>query len=345
MGILIVLTFRTYFYPARKALTMIWRIIGWKMFASAFLVMVPDVMQRLGYGASVPIDRPLWEKLIGAGSCIIFGSIYHTTRIRERFHAFLSQHGHEVNVAMLLAGFLGGNVDEEAVRKDSVRLFRYVHLSDLTFKDMLDATSGARSQEVFLRSQPALLGEIDAFVSHSWHDDPKAKWDALQAWCKGFYEKFGRQPKLWLDFCCIDQNNIEANLRCLPVWLSACHQILIIAGPTYVQRLWCAIELFVFVSIHGFTHGTKKVDEESGSWCLADILEVRVLGQTEEEHISVCANFSSFDARECECFDPEDKHRLLGIVEAGSGTTERFNAQIRGMLGSLQDDSFNLSKP
>jgi hypothetical protein len=248
--ILIVLTFRTYFYPARKALTMIWRIIGWKMFASAFLVMVPDVMQRLGYGASVPIDRPLWEKLIGAGSCIIFGSIYHTTRIRERFHAFLSQHGHEVNVAMLLAGFLGGNVDEEAVRKDSVRLFRYVHLSELAFTDMLDATSGARSQEVFLRSQPALLGEIDAFVSHSWHDDPKAKWDALQAWCKGFYEKFGRQPKLWLDFCCIDQNNIEANLRCLPVWLSACHQILIIAGPTYVQRLWCAIELFVFVSIH-----------------------------------------------------------------------------------------------
>jgi len=172
-----------------------------------------------------------------------------------------------------------------------------------------------------MRSHPALIGEVDIFVSHSWHDDVQAKWDALHSWCKRFEATHGRPPKLWLDFCCIDQANIETNLRCLPVYLSGCRKLLIIAGATYVQRLWCAIELFVFVSIHKITGGK---------------LEMSIIGPTESCRSSVRESLLSFDATKCKCCESTDKSRLLGIIEAVSGTMDRFNRQIREILADLQ---------
>merc|ERR1712217_827784 len=96
-----------------------------------------------------------------------------------------------------------------------------------------------------------------------------------------------------------------------------------IAGPTYARRLWCAIELFVFVSIH---HTTK-----------CDSLEVTFLGKSVEERRLVRETFKSFDVIQCECSESSDRQRLQGVVEAGSGTMDNFNAQIRLMLGGLQD--------
>jgi hypothetical protein len=236
--------------------------------------------------------------------------------------------GHAVNVARLIAGFLGGDVTEDDVRKDSQRHCRYILLSDLTCVDMERATRGARPREVFPRSRSALIGEIDAFVSHSWHDDPKEKWAALETWCNDFHAKHGRQPKLWLDFCCIDQKDIEANVRCLPVYLAGCHSLLVIAGPTYVRRLWCAVELFVFVGIQGSTY----VEEDEISYCCPSAsLELSVLGQTEEQRNIVYESLKNFDAVNCVCSQINDQERLQGIVEAGSGTVDRFNVQIRGM--------------
>merc|ERR1712187_120073 len=120
----------------------------------------------------------------------------------------------------------------------------------------------------------------------------------LKACCSKFHAMWGRPPKLWLDFCCIDQNNIEANLRCLPVYLAGCRTLLIIAGATYVQRLWCAIELFVFVSIHRITGGK---------------LEMSIIGPTESCRSSAWDSLLSFDATKCKCSESTDKSRLLGI--------------------------------
>ena len=50
---------------------------------------------------------------------------------------------------------------------------------------------------------------------------------------------------------CIDQQNISASLACLPVYLSGCKELLILAGPTYASRLWCVMEIFVFVRSSG----------------------------------------------------------------------------------------------
>jgi hypothetical protein len=89
-------------------------------------------------------------------------------------------------------------------------------------------------------SEPAILGEVDAFLSHSWHDDPDAKWLAFQAWRDEFKAAHGgREPTVWFDALCIDQNDISAQLPSLPVYLSGCHTLVALHGPTYLSRLWC----------------------------------------------------------------------------------------------------------
>jgi hypothetical protein len=290
---------------------MLWRILGAQCFFVALALPVEIVCGRV------------WELSLGVPVYAVSGAIFLYPRARELAQAALSQQGDAVNVASLIGGFLGGSADVDGVRKASQRFFRYITLEDLSFRDVLAATSGDRSQELFERARPALIGEIDAFVSHSWQDDPQMKWDALQTWCEGFRSKYGRSPKLWLDFCCIDQMNIDAGLRCLPVYLSGCKAFLVIAGRTYTQRLWCAIELFVFLSIHGTTSGYR--------------LEVMPLGKTQEERTLICENFKNFDVMHCKCSKPEDKQRLQDIVEAGSGTMDRFNMQTRRMLGKVQE--------
>lgn len=97
------------------------------------------------------------------------------------------------------------------------------------------------------------LGECDAFVSHSWSDDSEAKHSVLQAWGRAFEEEMGREersdirPLVWIDKACLDQKNIERDLRCLPVFLAGCSRLLVLAGASYPTRLWCALELFTFV--------------------------------------------------------------------------------------------------
>ena len=61
-------------------------------------------------------------------------------------------------------------------------------------------------------------------------DDGGLKHDKLNEWAQ---EIGGNGDKLvWLDKSCIDQLNIDANLRSLPIFLSGCQQLLMLVGPT-----------------------------------------------------------------------------------------------------------------
>merc|ERR1712070_743726 len=65
-------------------------------------------------------------------------------------------------------------------------------------------------------TQSSKLGHVDVFVSHSWHDDAEAKWNLLQEWREDFKKLHSREPTIWMDKYCIDQNNIDESLACLP---------------------------------------------------------------------------------------------------------------------------------
>jgi hypothetical protein len=76
-----------------------------------------------------------------------------------------------------------------------------------------------------------------AFVSHSWRDDPTEKWRALQAWRESFVRENGREPTVWIDRCCLDPDQLSAVLPCLPVFAAACDKMLVLRGSTYLNRL------------------------------------------------------------------------------------------------------------
>ena len=59
------------------------------------------------------------------------------------------------------------------------------------------------------RIVPLKLGGCDIFMSHSWHDTPSVKWEALTKWAANFEATNGRELILWLDKACIDQQNID----------------------------------------------------------------------------------------------------------------------------------------
>jgi len=120
---------------------------------------------------------------------------------------------------------------------------------------------------------------------------------------------------VWFDKCCIDQTNIDADLRCLPVFLSGCKQIVVFCGTSYLTRLWCIVELFSFVQM-----GRPM-----------DSIEFRVLtrdGCEEQDVGTIVQAFEHFDARECECFLAEDKERMLQIILAAFGDLSSFNGEV-----------------
>ena len=85
------------------------------------------------------------------------------------------------------------------------------------------------------KTAKAELGAVAAFVSHSWSDSGDAKYDELRIWAQS-----NEGETIWLDKACIDQQNIDANLMALPIFLSGCRSLLVLAGPSYSTRLWCA---------------------------------------------------------------------------------------------------------
>ena len=94
------------------------------------------------------------------------------------------------------------------------------------------------------RSANAIFGRL-------WSDDSAAKYAALATWAGAHVTEHECSPRLWLDKACIDQENIAASLACLPIYLSGCRKLLIVAGPTYATRLWCLMELFTFCKFNG----------------------------------------------------------------------------------------------
>ena len=186
------------------------------------------------------------------------------------------------------------------------------------------------------------LGGCDAFISHSWHDDGAAKFNALSAWASAFEAEHRRPPIVWLDKASIDQDDIEASLSCLPVcshtlpsltlpslthalpslphqvYLAGCKQLLVLAGPTYVERLWCIVEVFTYLRMGG------SPDR---------MVVVPLAGQTQR------LNFGEFDAEKAKCFSPEDKRKLLQAITMAFGSCEPFNALVRTTLQAKAEES------
>mmetsp|Transcript_27137 Transcript_27137/g.66925 ORF Transcript_27137/g.66925 Transcript_27137/m.66925 type:complete len:345 (-) Transcript_27137:147-1181(-) len=184
-----------------------------------------DPLQFAGTMRGVPMDQFKFEHL----------------RAPERPVSSASRRGSTVSAVSSVASHLSLKITRRAIRN--------IFIVD---------TAKMRTETELLASasRPASFGEVDAFISHSWSDDPGAKWDALQTWRSEFVAQYRREPIVWLDRLCIDQTAITESLPLLPVYLAGCNSLLVLAGPTYMQRLWCWVEIFVWLEIGGEARDT-----------------------------------------------------------------------------------------
>eukprot|EP00927_Polykrikos_kofoidii_P000424 TRINITY_DN10151_c0_g1_i1.p1 TRINITY_DN10151_c0_g1~~TRINITY_DN10151_c0_g1_i1.p1 ORF type:complete len:621 (-),score=63.69 TRINITY_DN10151_c0_g1_i1:59-1921(-) len=184
---------------------------------------------------------------------------------------------------------------------------------------------GPGGNDLYSMSQPCGLGDCDAFVSHSWHDNGLQKWEALRSWCDDFFQSEGRHPRLWIDKLCICQGDIVNDLRSLPVFIAGCHRLLIISGSTYPTRLWCSMEVLVHRSLLASDPSRPSP-------------EILFIGD-DEDRMQHQQRWCNFDVAECQCFSPKDKRRFLRVVESYPGGSEGFNQFIRTIAADLTASS------
>ena len=184
------------------------------------------------------------------------------------------------------------------------------------------AESVTSAEELMSRTQLVDFGECDAFVSHSWRDPNLPKWEALSEWStQRQIDKGGKPALLWLDKACVDQTDIKRSLAGLPIFLAGCDNLLVLAGESYTTRLWCVLELFVFLHMGGTRDRLCVVPLASRVGVSKD---ERAL-----QEAMVMARLRRVDVAQAECYLPEDKERILSVIESSYGTCEAFNAELQ----------------
>lgn len=142
--------------------------------------------------------------------------------------------------ALMRSGLSTSTFDRRCL--EAIHMFRSLPWSALRMEHLDSAQSSEEEcRHLAAASRPATFGEVDAFISHSWGDDGLSKFRALQSWAREFEAANGREPRIWFDKACIDQNDIERSLLGLPIFVTGCSSFVILAGPKYVSRLWCML--------------------------------------------------------------------------------------------------------
>jgi hypothetical protein len=325
-------------YRTRLLLHLEWRLLGefsvmWGTALIAFgildiiaLTFFPNTSANMGAiivhvgltTEAVSVDRTWWHAMILGGTVTISMGMWLMRRrppyMPVGLHAWLASMGEEASTAASIASTIGGR-DIHAVMRMAKLRCRSVALDYVTKETMM--SNAPMDMDTFKHcGLPTLLGDIDVFLSHSWHDDADAKWEAMQCWRASFMKLHGREPRCWIDKYCIDQTNIAQDLMCLPIYLAGSQRLLILQGPTYLNRLWCIMELLVFVLMGG----------EIGS---VTIRTVETQGFDPAEAIEL------FSVANATCMVEDDKEMLFSIVEAGFEDFKRFDEVILKMMRSL----------
>ena len=98
------------------------------------------------------------------------------------------------------------------------KTLRLIEWRNINF-DLMQKSQTGKQEGVLARL--AQDEKIDYFLSHSWHDNGEAKFNQLCEVVKRFRQAHGRDPTFWLDKVCIDQSDIGAGLKVLPINIRA----------------------------------------------------------------------------------------------------------------------------
>ena len=208
-----------------------------------------------------------------------------------------------------------------------------------------------RDKHAQLRSMTRTLAldDCDAFISHSWSDVyGPAKLQALQEWA-------GDRPLdhlwVWLDIACISTNAFatQDDLVCLPIWLSGCRELLVLAGATckFSPARTCTCHMHMHMHTHmPHAHATscshcypraRAVTQRL--WCIMEMYIFHQMGGTPERVVvkmleGRALDISTFDVAHAQCAVPHDREKLLAVIETGLGSLEPFNRVMKTLLVS-----------
>ena len=314
--------------PPRRKLKRLWQAFRLASFGLATFLLAVSIYDMFNDPFDDPFSMPGTEELSSISASFLIASLVLKPANRGRVVAWLGALGKSntaENEAAALAALVNNLSAAEAFKRGK-ELFRKLPFARLTPEDLpgtskvLGGSSNGMSaaaqptKELCEKTEKAKLGEVDAFISHSWSDDGDAKYVRMNEWAAG------RDVSIWLDKACLDQRDITTSLAGLPVFLAGCKELLVLAGPTYASRLWCVMEIFVFVRMGG---KQSKMD-------------VRLLSGMDEGELQ--QKLLEFDAGKAETFDPNDRERLWAVIEAAFGTFDPFNKIVRDMFDKkLQD--------
>ena len=279
----------------RLALRRLW-LVG-RLFCLAYGVLfIGWASARIAATPSLTRD-PFFIGFVAAGATFIVCALLATPANRGRVHRCLGRlggNGTEEEEAAAISALVAG-ADPDTALADATKMFRCLRASSLTKEDLAGASLGVSTSaaELAAKTEPAQLGEVTCFLSHSWRDEdaaPGEKYKAFARWAREQEEATGKQVTLWLDKACIDQTNIDQSLACLPVFLSGCQILLIVAGPTYCSRLWCVMEIFTFLRMGG----------------AMERIEIHLIANPDQNQAAakqeLAAQLATFDAAKAQCF-------------------------------------------
>jgi hypothetical protein len=129
-----------------------------------------------------------------------------------------------------------------------------------------------------------------------------------------------------LHFCfCTDA------LGCLPVYLMSCRKVLVLCGPTFVDRLWCI--WCVCCSFPAFSGTHAVVSRELYTlFALSDNWQESMgrleIVNTADDGTDLPAKLKAFDLQNAHCYSPNDEEKIRAAIAAGPGGIEAFNNMI-----------------
>jgi hypothetical protein len=177
-------------------------VFGW--YGVCIFIYIPI---RVGTHDAGFVDDPDFVPMLVAAASSLMFTVACTKKVCRSILSFLTHLGstREEREAALMAtmcAFKDTDMCPSVLLCLANKTFRSIDFNVLSLPDIEVPMGGApppSGPSLSERSIGTELGYCDAFMSHSWRDDAKAKWTTLSSWSNTFCARKGRTPMLWLD--------------------------------------------------------------------------------------------------------------------------------------------------
>ena len=186
----------------RQALRRLWTVL--RLSSAAWGVLMIFI-----FSSDLAIDpalanEPFVTGIIASGASFLLCAALATPANRGRLHCRLGRLGDRGSQAEQAAAVVAlmGDADPAKALQRAAALFRCLPAKQLHAADLADSRGAPPTgPTLHERTTPARMGQVTAFLSHSWSDErelPGAKFAAFERWASHHEEVTGEEPTLWL---------------------------------------------------------------------------------------------------------------------------------------------------